>query len=177
VVVGALLLVRPGHQRPPTPTEGGVLGRFTDPGNGPGAAVRETLVQTVPGPETRQSRAAERDPATPNKVSVVPTVTTLRAVARGSAPAFFFNVLLNGRTYFARVTGGPRPACVRPQSARASLGIRGPLGERSVRGSTYEDGVPLGVIRCRGTYRLSVSVLDAHNHPYPPFGSATFIVR
>jgi hypothetical protein len=46
-----------------------------------------------------------------------------------------------------------------------------------VRGDTYLEGGPLGVIKCPGTYRVSISVLNDHNKRYPPFGSASFTVR
>lgn len=154
--------------------DGRVLGRFSDPGNGAGSAATSTYDGSVPRPETLQSRAAERDPATANKVVIVPAVTTLRAITLGPPPAFFFKVLLNGRRYFARVTGGPRSGCVR---AAPDEGTQRPLGEAAVRGDTYQGNVPFGTVRCRGTYRLSVSVVGPGNRPYAPFGSATFTVR
>lgn len=159
--------------------DGDVLARFAAPGTPAGTDVMPANDRQTPGPETPQSRRAERDPSTPNPVVIVPAVT-----ARGSAnngPLFFFKPLLNDRSYLLRLTGGPRPRCVKSDPGVAGgegyVQILTEPGAPNVRGDTFEGSVPLLVIGCAGTYRLSVSVLTGRNQPYPPFGSATFTVR
>jgi hypothetical protein len=99
----------------------------------------------------------------------------------GSARQFFFHVLLNNRTYFLRVTGGPHSGCVKANPQDPSGPGYGaalhPGAEPTARGDTYLGGSPPGIISCPGIYRLSISVLNAHSQPYRPFGSATFVVR
>jgi len=162
--------------------DGTMISRSTNPSNSAHFYLRTTWDGSIPGPETTRSRQAERNPATPNPVVIVPRVTTLRAASLGPAPAFFFNVLLNDRNYFVRVTGGPRSRCITSNpndpTGPGYGAIDRPAAEQpTVRGDTYEDNVPLGAINCPGTYRLSISVLNDHNRPYSPFGSATFTVR
>jgi len=187
VAAAAALFVSNPQELPETVVRyaagGSVLARFTVPLNA--GANYETVPSEsrTPGPETPQSRRAERDPSTPNRVVIFPSVTTLSLIRRGPGPGpdFFFKALLNYRSYFLRLTGGPRPDCVQSYPrAPAGQGYGqtfSALGEPTVRGDTFMGGVPLSVIGCAGTYRLSVSVLGSHNRPYPPFGSATFTVR
>jgi len=148
---------------------GRVIAHATDPSNSASVYLETTWDATTPGPETPRSRRAERDPSTPN-----PVVT-------GSARQFFFHVLLNNRTYFLRVTGGPHSGCVKTNPQDPSGPGYGaalhPGAEPTARGDTYLGGSPPGIISCPGIYRLSISVLNAHSQPYRPFGSATFVVR
>ena len=161
--------------------DGSVLARFTTSRANSGDEVIATNDSQSPRPETPQSRRAERNPSTPNPVVIVPGLTSLKADRNGPGPQFFFKVLLNHRGYFERLTGGPRPGCVQSYpSVRAGPGYGQTFSSfavPTVRGDTFGQTVPIGAIACTGTYRLSVSVLDSHNHPYPPFGSATFTVR
>jgi hypothetical protein len=162
--------------------DGSVLARFTDQSNSASVYQSTTYSSGIPGPETAQSRRAERDPATPNRIVIVPITVTLRSIEFGPGPQFFFKALLNHRLYFMRVTGGPRPGCIKP-SPRFSDGTSNGADLRTyaqptVRGDTFSGGVAGSVnISCRGVYRLSVSVLNSNDKPYPPFGSATFSVR
>jgi hypothetical protein len=161
--------------------DGSVLARLTSPSNSAHVYLTSTWDGQVPGPETVLSRRAERDPATPNRVVLVPSVVTLKSVTLGPGPQLFFNVLLNHRNYFLRLTGGPRSGCIagNPQdpSGPGYGEVLHPGAEPTVRGDTYLAGGPLGVIRCPGTYGFSVSVVGPHSQPYSPFGSATFTVR
>jgi hypothetical protein len=113
---------------------------------------------------------------------LVPSTVTLRSIRFGPGPQLFFKAILNHRLYFMRVTGGPRPGCV-TSNPRFSDGTSNGtdlrnIAQPTVRGDTFQGGVAGNIsISCRGAYRLSVSVLDSNNRPYPPFGSATFTVR
>jgi hypothetical protein len=161
--------------------DGAVISRSTNSSNSAHVYLESTWDGSTPGPEKALSRRAERDPATPNRVVLVPRVVTLRSVTLGPGPQLFFNVLLNHRSYFLRVTGGPRPGCIAPNpqdpSGPGYGGALRPGDEPTVRGDTYLASGPLGVIKCPGAYRYSISVTSADGRPYPPFGSATFAVR
>lgn len=154
--------------------DGRMLARLTNPSNSANV-YQGTTYSSTPGPETPQSRRAERYPATPNRVVIAPNVASA-----SSARQFYFHVLLNNRTYFLRVTGGPHPGCIKPNPQDPTGPGYGevlhPGAEATVRGDTYLDNSPPGIIGCPGTYRLSVSVLNNHNQPYLPFGSATFAI-
>jgi hypothetical protein len=163
-------------------TDGSVLTRFTDQSNSASVYESTTYSSGTPGPETARSRRAERDPATPNRIVIIPTSVTLRSIRFGPGPQFFFNALLNHRLYFMRVTGGPRRGCVKSNPRFSDGTTNGAdlrtFAQPTVRGDTFSGGVAGTVnISCRGAYRVSVSVLNSSNRPYPPFGSATFIVR
>jgi hypothetical protein len=173
---------------------GRVLRRYTNPGNSARFYLRSSYAPQTPGPQTPLSLRAERDPATPNRVVVAPSTTTLRTIKVGyphktfpfkelnPSPSFFFNTLLNDRKYYVRITGGPNRNCVRSGPQRSAASGYGAIDKQllvdsnDVRGDTEQANVP-GVIDCAGTYRLSISVVDNHDQPYPPFGSATFTVR
>lgn len=127
-----------------------------------------SLTISSPGPETPASRAAERDPSTPNPVWVTP-----RAGGRHTAFRVHFRVLLNAAGYGYSVTGG---------RCRSQWGTRGSPDDS--RGHIWSDAVvPVsGKSWCRGTYHLSVAVTDLGpagilKHPGKPFGTATFVVR
>lgn len=120
-------------------------------------------VRTRPGPETPASRAAEKDPATPNAVFVVPSEGTTSTRFN-----VYFRSLLNGHQYAAELTP-PHPGCARPTAKNPSGVLRGMTVQFPVNG--------VGTVKCTGTYRITLSVLDSHGHPYPPFGSAAFVVH
>jgi hypothetical protein len=124
-----------------------------------------------PAPETALSRAAERDPSTPNAVWVTPSL---------GGPYTLFSVhsrlLLNDADYRYTVTA---TAC--PQHTFPGGGGR---GAGDLRGRVWSDS--LTAVRdqplCPGTYRVSVGVMDLGRygplkHPARPFGTATFTVR
>ncbi|MGO9973990.1 MAG: hypothetical protein ACLP01_14545 [Solirubrobacteraceae bacterium] len=131
----------------------------------------------TPGPPTALSRAAQRDPATANRVWITPTSGGSRAVFR-----VHFRTLLNGADYYYTVSGGSH-------SAGSGCALMPPGDEAGapdvVRGDVWNSVVPsyLPAARtCPGTYRLSVGVLDlgifgSLRRPARPFGSATFTVR
>ena len=49
----------------------------------PRPCAEHDLQRQAPGPETAQSRRAERDPATPNRIVIIPTTVTLRSIRFG----------------------------------------------------------------------------------------------
>jgi hypothetical protein len=134
------------------------------------AAAGRVVATPIPGPETPLSRAAERDPSTPNPVWVTPGVG-------GPHTKFHihFHVLLNGADYSYRFTG---TRCRR-------FTFPGGTGDpNALRGSLWSDGVGAvqGQALCPGTYHVSVSVMgflrsSGPRYPRRPFGSATFTVR
>jgi hypothetical protein len=123
------------------------------------------------GPETVLSRAAERDPSTPNRVWVTPAVG-------GPHTAFtlHFEVLLNDADYRYRLSGTPCPAItVNGGDGGGTNDLRGRIGSDQV------DAVA-GQTWCPGTYHLSATVMDLGRygnlkHPASPFGTATFTVK
>jgi hypothetical protein len=121
-----------------------------------------------PGPETAASRAADRDPSTPNPVWVTP-----RVGGRDTAFTVHFRVLLNAADYTYTITGGD---C---HSLWATQG-----SPDDSRGHIWTDHVvpTAGRQWCPGTYHLSVAVSNLGpagtlRQPAKPFGSATFVVR
>jgi hypothetical protein len=124
-----------------------------------------------PGPETPLSRAAERDPSTPNPVWVTPRV--------GGPHTDFtlhFRVLLNDADYSYQLSG---TTC---HAIRIGGGSGG--GTNDIRGRIWSD--PLSAVQgqtwCPGTYHVSATVMDRGRygqlkHPAKPFGSATFTVH
>lgn len=133
-----------------------------------------------PAPETALSRAAERNPATPNRVFLVPSSVPLRTTPSGSGFQIEFRALLNHATYYATITDEAHAACVRPSFVRGVVTYGAPLvfgGQRSAaRGSIFAGSLSV-MLRCRGAYRVRVAVIGPHGHPYAPFGSATLTVR
>lgn len=124
-----------------------------------------------PGPETALSRAAERNPSTPNRVWVTPSV--------GSPHTLFmvhFEVLLNDADYRYQLSGTKCPAVT------VAGGDGG--GANDLRGRIWSDVVDAvgGQTWCPGTYHLSATVMDRGRygelkHPASPFGTATFTVK
>ena len=135
------------------------------------AAVNRVVPPPNPGPETAQSRAAERDPSTPDRVWVTP--------AAGGPDAHYtlhFRILLNDADYAFHVSG---TRC----SQVTVLGGQG-SGTRDIRGRIFAANLDAvqGQTWCPGTYRVSVSVMDLGragtlNHTAKPFGTTTFTVR
>jgi hypothetical protein len=126
-----------------------------------------------PAPPTPLSRAAERNPATPNRVSITPA-------AGGPASSFAvkFRVLLNDADYQFRGAGPSGSGC---QSALGDITGGGPS---DVRGRVFTDTFrpQPGHQWCPGTYRVTVAAYDLGragvlHHPPQPFGAATFTVR
>lgn len=127
----------------------------------PSAAAR-VRATPQPGPPTALSRAAERNPATPNRVWVTP--------AQGGPATVFrvhFGVLLNGADYMYRVSGTRCPGYTFAGGEGDPNALRGSTWSGSLQGVT-------GRRLCPGHYRVSVSVGPA---PHPAFGQATFVVR
>jgi hypothetical protein len=83
--------------------DGAVIRSITNPNN---RQQLGTSQLAKPAPQTPLSRRAERDPATPNPVVVIPTVGTLNTDFN-----YYFRALLNDAAYGERLTGGPHPGC------------------------------------------------------------------
>jgi hypothetical protein len=146
-------------------TDGTVIRSITNPSN---SQQLGTSQLAKPAPQTPLSRRAQRNPATPNPVVIVPQSGTISTDFN-----FYFRALLNDAAYGEHVTGGPHPGC----ATRYAGGInRAAPGNPFLRGETIQD-ILNAAVRCPGTYRVSVFVVGPHNHRYPPFGSATFTVR
>jgi hypothetical protein len=145
--------------------DGHVIKTIGDP-----AAASQVVAPPQPAPETALSRAAERDPSTPNRVWVTPSV--------GGPHADFsvhFWLLLNDADYRYAVSGTSCPQHAFPGGGGGGTGdLRGRLWSDSL---TAVQGQPL----CPGTYHVSVTVFDLGRfgylkHPARPFGTATFTV-
>ncbi|HEX3689462.1 MAG TPA: hypothetical protein VHV28_07185 [Solirubrobacteraceae bacterium] len=147
--------------------DGQVLKRVGNP-----AAANRVIAAPKQGPQTPQSRAAERDPSTPNHVWVTPATGGPRANF-----AVRFRVLLTEADYSYTVSG---PHCPGLTFSGGSGG-----GPDDVRGHVFT-GTLGNVVPstgwCPGTYRVHVTVMDLGRarpvtHPARAFGSATFTVR
>ena len=128
------------------------------------ASVNRVVPTPQPGPETPLSRAAERDPSTPNRVWVTP-----RAGGPHTTFMVHFEVLLNGAGYAYRLSGTTCHA-ITPNGGDGG-------GYEDLRGRIWSDqvGAVQGQAWCPGTYHLSVSI--AGRQPARPFGTATFTVK
>jgi hypothetical protein len=148
--------------------DGRVVRRFGDP-----AAAAKVVPVKQPGPETARSRAAERDPSTPNPVSVTP-----ETVDHTTSFKLQFRALLNGAVYGLNWTG---PRC---PGLRFPAGISGRPGTILLRGSVVTTTLSPS---CPGTYHVSVRVtgLEPIGSIRPagrkinakPFGTATFALH
>jgi hypothetical protein len=135
------------------------------------AAVNRVLPTPQPAPETPRSRAAERNPSTPNRVWVTPSV--------GGPHTLFmvhFRLLLNGAMYSYRLSGTRCPAIM------VSGGSGG--GTDDLRGRIWSGQIQAiaGQAWCPGTYRVSASVMGgapgrSMTNPARAFGTATFTVK
>jgi hypothetical protein len=121
-----------------------------------------------PARATPQSRQAQRNPATPNKVIISPARGSVQGTVR-----VLFRVLVSHRRYGYRITGSPDPRCISPSSR--SNHLLGP--STNLRGDLFQGILRDAAISCPGTYRVSVYVIDTHGRAYPPFGSASLSVR
>jgi hypothetical protein len=135
------------------------------------AKVNRVLPTLKPGPETPQSRAAERNPSTPDRVWVTPATGGPHAKY-----AVHFRLLLNDADYRFTFSG---TRCPQITFAGGQGGGTGDL--RGRRFSAVLDAVQ-GQTWCPGTYHVSVTVMDlgragSPKYPARPFGTATFVVR
>lgn len=146
--------------------DGHVISRIGNP-----AGADRVIAPPRAGPETALSRAAERDPSTPNRVWVTPA-------AGGQHTNFqvHFQVLLNDADYSYQLSGTSCPGIT------VNGGDGG--GTNDLRGRIWSDQVVAveGQRWCPGTYHLSATVMDLGRHgnlkrPAKPFGTATFTVR
>jgi hypothetical protein len=158
---------------------GAVLGRYVDDANSARTWLSSTPGSSAPGPATSLTREAQRNPATPNHVFLVPSSVPLPTTRSGPGFQIEFRNLRNNASYYATITDEAHAACVRPNirglvSYGTALGLSG--GGPAGRGTIFTAGLPV-MLRCRGTYRVSVAVIGPHGRPYAPFGSATLIVR
>ncbi|HJS97183.1 MAG TPA: hypothetical protein VJ741_23140, partial [Solirubrobacteraceae bacterium] len=137
------------------------------------AGTPQPLRPPQPAPETALSRAAERNPATPNRV--------LAAPATGGPTTVFhisFRLLLNDADYQFRGVGPTGAGCPSTFGAITGGGIN------DVRGRNFNESFKPGVGRqwCPGTYIVKVAAYDRgragtlHGAP-KPFGAATFTVK
>lgn len=126
-----------------------------------------------PAPPTPLSRAAERNPGTPNRVWATP-------ITGGPSSAFTvqFRLLLNDADYEFRGTGPTGVDC------QSSLGDITGGGPNDIRGQIFSDTFRPRPGRhwCPGTYRVTVAAYDlgragALHHAPEPFGAATFTVH
>lgn len=134
------------------------------------AGANRVVPTPQPGPETALSRAAERDPSTPNRVWVTPRVGGPHTIFK-----VHFQVLLNNADYSYRLSGTKCPAIT------LNGGDGG--GTNDVRGRIWSDQVDAvdGQSWCPGTYHLSVATMGGERrvvtYPPRPFGTATFKVK
>jgi hypothetical protein len=141
-------------------------------------SANQVIPPPKPGPETALSRAAERNPATPNRVWVTPSVG-----GPHSSYTLHFHVLLNHADYNYRYTGPYCPTIARMRTHGGGL-FTAPGTD--LRGTTWKDplveGPPGSRTWCPGTYHISVAVEGFKpNGDFEflarPFGTATFTVR
>jgi hypothetical protein len=125
-----------------------------------------------PAPETALSRAAERNPATPNRVWAAPVTGGPTTAVR-----IQFRLLLNDVDYQFRGTGPGGAGC------QSSFGGVAGGGVGDVRGRIFSDAFAPAPGRhwCPGTYMVTVAAYDRGRagtlHAAPrPFGTATFKV-
>jgi hypothetical protein len=137
------------------------------------ATLDRVVPEPLPGPATPQSRAAEKNPSTPNAVWVTPTSGTT-----GTKFTFHFQVLLNEAYYTTRLSG---PRCPGQHLYGVNPGETQPAD--NLRGHIFDSLVSLHDGRwCPGTYRLSVTPISGAfdsplKTPGRSFGTATFTVR
>lgn len=128
------------------------------------AGVDRVVATPQPGPETALSRAAERDPSTPNRVWVTPIVGGPHTIFK-----VHFQVLINGAGYGYHLSGTRCPAIT------LNGGDGG--GTNDLRGRIWSDQVDAvdGQAWCPGRYHVSVQITGRGSAR--PFGTATFTVK
>jgi hypothetical protein len=128
-----------------------------------------TAPPLAPAPETALSRRAERDPSTPNPVTVTPR--------RGGPHTTFtlsFRSLLNGGGYSYRILSDGPQRCQR--AAELATGGDGVAisGVPLVRGQTITKAlVPTARALCPGSYRIYISYSDPERGQLQNFPFAT----
>jgi hypothetical protein len=132
--------------------------------------IGQVVPQPKPGPETGQSRAAEKDPSTPNPVWITPPVAGTRTKL-----TIHFRALLNGADYSWQVTGTRCPSFTPGGGEGDPNLLRGQLASFDLRSIANQ-------ALCPGTYQVSVTVMDlgrfgGHLRHPKPFGTGTFTVR
>ena len=132
--------------------------------------ISRVVPRPKPGPETALSRAAEKDPSTPNPVWITPAVGGPRTKL-----TIHFRALLNGADYSWHVTGTRCPSFTPGGGEGDPNLLRGQLASFDLRSIANQ---PL----CPGTYQVSVTVTDlgrfgGHLRNPKPFGTTTFTVR
>lgn len=147
--------------------DGSALKRIGNPG-----VLHRPATLPRPAPETPRSRAAERNPATPNPVSVTPAVGSPQ-----TAFALGWVNLLSFADYRFQITGPPSTTgCTGASGLRARIA---PLvSQDNLRGRRISAPLAGAGPRplCPGTYRAAVAI-TAQGTTYAPFGTATFTVR
>jgi hypothetical protein len=133
-----------------------------------------------PSSPTALSLRAEANPATPNPVWVTP-----RTGGPHTTFTISFRLLINGAAYQYLFSGPGGPGCRGKTPTRGGGGIGG--GPDDVRGQIWSEPFqpssgagPSVTAWCPGTFHVSVSafaVPGRSGRSYPPFGTATFIVK
>jgi hypothetical protein len=137
--------------------------------------LNRAVPEPLPGPETPQSRAAERNPSTPNPVWVTPVAGTAHSPFR-----VHFRVLLSEAEYVTRLTG---PSCPGQHLFGTTPGQTSEAS--NLRGHIYNSAIAINESEktwCPGIYHLTVTLIsEAFSQPFKPsakpFGSATFTVQ
>lgn len=137
--------------------------------------LNRVVPEPLPGPETPLSRAAEKDPSTPNPVWVTPAIGSAR-----TGFTFHFHVLLNEASYTTRLSGPPCPGHhlygTNPGEAPQADNLRGHIYNSKI----YIDWPT--TTWCPGVHHLSVTPISgafdgSFKPPAKPFGTGTFTVR
>ncbi len=134
------------------------------------AAANRVIPPPRPGPETPRSRAAERNPSTPNPVWVTPR-------SGGPHTDFIdhFRQLLNNSGYSFQLSGTSCSTILIINDVSSTAG----RNAGKLRGRIWNNSVAQGGTWCPGTYHLSIAVASnrAPKHMGRPFGTATFTVH
>ena len=128
-----------------------------------------------PTPETPLSRAAERNPSTPNPIHVLPS-----SGGPGTTFKVQWRLLLSDADYEISATGPNGAGCRGASDLHPIVGG----GPNDVRGQLYGVTIPGGRGSngwCPGTYQVSVTLYDLGlagglKHPDRPFGTAAFTI-
>ncbi len=130
------------------------------------AAANLVKPEPQPGPPTARSRAAERNPSTPNPVYVTPTTG-----GPHTQFTFHFRALLNAANYSWTISGPACPRLTRTGGVGDPNLLRGDLASFNTRSISSQ-------AMCPGHYTIAVSTeLNQPAHGIHPFGTGTFTVR